>query len=74
MALAVDKNATSYSLDIGILDPYAALLATNRLANAIQQLGRRRHGRITLGVWEAQFQNIPMIQRIFYLLIDGKVC
>jgi len=53
MTLSVEKNATSYSLDIRILDPYAAVPATNPLANAIQQLGPLRHGRIKPVVREA---------------------
>jgi len=53
MTLAVEKNATSYPLDIGILDPYAAVLVTNSLAKAIQQLERLRHGQIKPVFWEA---------------------
>lgn len=53
MTLSVEKNATHYLLDIEIGDPYAVVLATNPLANVIQQLGRLHHGRINPVVWEA---------------------
>lgn len=53
MTLSVEMNATLYPLDIKIRDPYAAVLATNPLGNAIRKLGRLRHGRIKPFVWEA---------------------
>jgi len=51
--LAIEQDARPYSLDMGILGPYALALAMNPLAHAIQQLGRLRHDRIKPVVWEA---------------------